>query len=258
MFVVEGTKMLDELLTSGFDLYAIYALESYLPSLQISGKLPENIKIVAVTESELQKISAQRSPNKVLAVAFLPQETLAAFPGHTAAGIEATAREQATGDDSKGTLPAAGFWLALDTIQDPGNMGTIIRIADWFGMAGIIASEDSAAFYSPKVVQASMGSVFRVRLRQGNLAGILPALNIPVYGALLNGRSIYQQSFEGEGILLLGNESKGIAPGLRKYISHPVGIPRFGAAESLNVATAAAVICSEVKRKAVSVSKSRE
>lgn len=232
LFIVEGTKMLNELLTSGLNLYAIYALETYLPSLQISAKLPENIKIAALTETELQKISTQRTPNKVLAVAYLPRN----------------AREGLFGQ-RPGPAKPGRIWLALDTIQDPGNMGTIIRIADWFGMEGVLASEDSVEFYNPKVVQASMGSLFRVKLYQGNLAEELVKTSMPVYGALLDGKSLYEERFSGEGVLLLGNESKGISPGLKKYITHPVTIPRFGGAESLNVATAAAVICSEIRRR---------
>lgn|SRR5690606_1106110 len=228
LFIVEGTKMVNELLTSGFSLYAIYALETYLPSLQISAKLPENIKIAAVTESELHKMSAQRSPNKVLAVAYLPQD--------------------AVEDDSEQWRPGA-MWMALDKLQDPGNMGTIIRIADWFGMAGVIASEDSVEFFNPKVVQASMGSIFRVKLQQRDLVQTFREADVPVYGALLNGESLYETGFRTPGILLLGNESQGITPQLKPYITHPVTIPAFGRAESLNVATAAAVICSEIRRK---------
>ena len=229
LFIVEGTKMLNELLTSGLNLYAIYALETYLPFLQISTKLPENIKIAAVTEAQLRKMSTLHTPNRVLAVAYVPQD-----------------------DDLLPLSPdyfRRNMLLALDGVQDPGNMGTIIRIADWFGIRTVLASENSVEFYNPKVVQASMGSLFRVKLRQLSLVEVFKSLKVSVYGALLEGRNIYEEEFGEKGILLLGNESKGISPELKAYITHPVTIPRFGAAESLNVATAAAVICSEIRRK---------
>lgn len=229
MFIVEGTKMLDELLTSGFKLYAVYALETYLPFLQISAKLPVNIKIAAVTEAELGKMSALHTPNKVLAVAYMPQDDVLL--------------------SLSGDYFRQNMLLALDEVRDPGNMGTIIRIADWFGIRAVLASENSVEFYNPKVAQASMGSLFRVKLQRLSLPGLLKSLHVPVYGALLEGRNIYEEDFTEKGILLLGNESKGISPELKACITHPVTIPRFGAAESLNVATAAAVICSEIRRK---------
>lgn len=234
MFIVEGTKMLDELLTSGLNPYAIYALETYLPSLQISAKLPENITIASVTEAELKKMSALHTPNKVLAVVYVPQ-----YHAPMSELLKLSEKARSNGE----------MLLALDDVQDPGNMGTIIRIADWFGIDTVLASENSVEFYNPKVVQASMGSLFRVKLQQANLPDLLREAKAVVYGALLEGRNIYEESFAAGGILLLGNESKGISPGLKEYITHPVTIPRFGSAESLNVATAAAVICSEIRRK---------
>lgn len=220
--------MVNELLTSGFNLFAIYALETYLPSLQISAKLPENLKIAAVTADELRKMSTLRTPNNVLAVAHAP-------------------RNDAQTD--AGSFSQDGMWIALDTVQDPGNLGTIVRIADWFGMAGVVTSADSVEFFNPKVVQASMGSIFRVKLQQRNLEEWLRQVPVPVYGALLEGNNLYQTHFQMPGIVLLGNESKGISPALMSFITHPVTIPSFGSAESLNVASAAAIICSEVCRK---------
>ncbi|HYH57026.1 MAG TPA: RNA methyltransferase [Anseongella sp.] len=174
-------------------------------------------------------MSTLHTPNRVLAVAYVPQD-----------------------DDLLPLSPdyfRRNMLLALDGVQDPGNMGTIIRIADWFGIRTVLASENSVEFYNPKVVQASMGSLFRVKLRQLSLVEVFKSLKVSVYGALLEGRNIYEEEFGEKGILLLGNESKGISPELKAYITHPVTIPRFGAAESLNVATAAAVICSEIRRK---------
>lgn len=256
MFLVEGVKMVNELLRSTFRVHALYALEPCLNSLQISTKLPENIKTAPVGETELRKISALSTPNKVLAVVHIPQSAGIPRPGSGTGSF----RESDPGNDAgeAGEMapyghagPGCGtdLLIALDNVQDPGNMGTIIRIADWFGISAVVASPDSVEFYNPKVVQASMGSLFRVQLRQARLEELLERAGAPVYGALLEGKSIYEEPFSMNGILLLGNESKGLSPGLGRYITHPVTIPRLGTAESLNVAVASAVICSEMRRK---------
>lgn len=254
MFLVEGVKMVHELLRSTFRVHALYALEPYLNSLQISTKLPENIKTVPVGETELRKISALSTPNNVLAVVHIPQP--AGFPlpdgGMGSVSEPASGNAPGAGGEIAGAGGAGrdeGLLIALDNVQDPGNMGTIIRIADWFGIGGVAASPDSVEFYNPKVVQASMGSLFRVVLRQVRLEELLESTGGPVYGAMLEGKSIYEEPFTANGILLLGNESKGLSPALGRYVTHSVTIPRLGAAESLNVAVASAVICSEIRRK---------
>ena len=134
----------------------------------------------------------------------------------------------------------------LDGIQDPGNMGTIIRTADWFGLSQIICSHDCADLYNPKVVQATMGSIARVRCLYKNLAEWDMPPNIPVYGALLHGENIFSVNKTTEGILVIGNESKGIREPLLSQITHPITIPKYGNAESLNVAVAAGIIMGQM------------
>ncbi len=141
------------------------------------------------------------------------------------------------------------FSLVLDGVQDPGNMGTIIRIADWFGIVHIICSEDTVDIYNPKVVQASMGSLARVKVHYTDLSEFFGQIKLPIYGALLDGESIYDTDFGTEGLLLMGNEGNGIRPEIQKLATKAVTIPRIGKAESLNVAIATALFCSESARK---------
>ena len=140
------------------------------------------------------------------------------------------------------------FSLALDGVQDPGNMGTIIRTADWFGIEHIFCSEDSVDAYNPKVVQATMGSLARVKVHYADLATVLTESQLPTFGALLDGQNIYNTNFGGEGIIVMGNEGNGISAQIQDIISTPVTIPQAGQAESLNVAMATAIFCSEVRR----------
>jgi TrmH family RNA methyltransferase len=140
------------------------------------------------------------------------------------------------------------FSIVLDGVQDPGNMGTIIRTADWFGITDIICSTDTVDAYNPKVVQASMGSLSRIRVHYTELSTALPKVNLPIFGAMLDGEVIYKTDFGKEGLLLMGNEGNGIRPELQKLITTAVTIPRGGKAESLNVAIATALFCSEISR----------
>lgn len=143
------------------------------------------------------------------------------------------------------------FSLVLDNIQDPGNMGTIIRTADWFGIADIICSEDTVDVYNPKVVQATMGSLARVNIHYNNLAEVLPKIKLPIFGAMLDGENIYNTGFGTEGLLIMGNEGNGISPAIEGLITTKITIPRAGEAESLNVAIATAILCSEIKRNSM-------
>ena len=144
--------------------------------------------------------------------------------------------------------------LALDGVQDPGNLGTIIRIADWFGITHIYCSQDTADVYNPKVVQATMGSIARVKVEYGNLLALVESLpaDVPVYGTLLDGDNIYQQQLENRGLIVMGNEGKGISPALAKKVNRRLLIPNFpegrATADSLNVAIATAITCSEFRR----------
>ena len=132
--------------------------------------------------------------------------------------------------------------LMLDGIQDPGNLGTIIRTADWFGVREIICSKETVDCFNPKVIQSSMGSLFRIPIRYTLLSDVLAQTELPVYGALLDGKNMYEQSLNKKGIIVIGNEGKGISDALRPFISHPLFIPRYGEAESLNASIATAVI----------------
>jgi len=139
--------------------------------------------------------------------------------------------------------------IALDDVRDPGNLGTIIRIADWYGIRKLILSEQCADIYNPKVLNSSMGSFTRVICYYTNLENYLKTLDFPVYGAILEGENIYKSPLSPNGIILMGNESKGISEALSPYITHKITIPQFGEAESLNVAVATAVICDNFRRK---------
>ena len=141
---------------------------------------------------------------------------------------------------------AKNLTLVLDGIQDPGNMGTIMRIADWFGIRQIVASKDTVDIYNPKVVQASMGGICRVDVWYATLDELLAKAKVPVYGALLNGKSIYEVEKVNEGLLVIGNEGNGISDEIKLYITNPITIPKFGGAESLNAAVATGIILSHM------------
>lgn len=177
--------------------------------------------VVRISESALDQISGLQTPNKVLAIAKQPAMVF--------------------------TPPEKGQWiLALDGIKDPGNMGTLIRIADWFGIHQIVASEDSVEVFNPKVIQSTMGSFARVNLAYTSLEAYFKEAALPILGALLNGNSIYSQPTLKEGILVIGNESNGISESLLSFITIPVSIPRVGGAESLNAAVAGGILLSHL------------
>ena len=223
-FVAEGFKVVDDLLAlQPADL--IVATQEWL-----HGKhLADQTEVVEVTEEELKKVSFLQHPQQVLAVF-----------------------KQATSGDY--SINTNELNLALDGVQDPGNLGTIIRIADWFGITHIYCSQDTADVYNPKVVQATMGSIARVKVEYGNLLALVESLpaDVPVYGTLLDGDNIYQQQLENRGLIVMGNEGKGISPALAKKVNHRLLIPNFpegrATADSLNVAIATAITCSEFRR----------
>lgn len=217
LFLVEGAKLVEELLQSGLNVRKIYALPVW------AEKYSQLSQLTVITEEELEKISNLQTPNQVLALVEQPETT-------------------------SEPLLANQLTLVLDNIQDPGNLGTIIRIADWFGIHQIVASMDTVELYNPKVIQSTMGSYARVQVWYRPLAGFLSTVSLPVYGALLNGQNMYEIAPLKEGILLIGNESKGIHADLLPFVSHPVTIPRIGGAESLNAAVAAGIIVSHLTR----------
>jgi RNA methyltransferase, TrmH family len=212
LFIAEGPKLAEELLQSNFEIKHVYATKPWLETQSVL-----HVPITEITDAELTRISKLQTPNQVLIIA--KQNELANDPAF------------------KNNLT-----IVLDGIQDPGNMGTIIRIADWFGIKQIIASEDSVEIYNPKVVQSTMGSICRVDVWYKELAEIITNVDVPVYGALLNGENIYKTKHLNEGVLVIGNESKGIREPLKSKITHPVTIPKVGAAESLNAGVATGII----------------
>jgi TrmH family RNA methyltransferase len=227
-FAVEGEKCVHELLRSGFEICGIYALEKWikLNSELITKKKPD---VYEVSDDELQRISAFDAPNKVLAVARIPE----------------------TGAPSAGVFP--GLVLCLDNIKDPGNLGMIIRTAEWFGIKNIVCSSESADAYNSKTVQSSMGSLFRINIFYSDLRAFISGApeNTKVYGSILDGDNIYNKKLDKNGIIIIGNESRGISENLIPLINETLMIPPFagGQAESLNAALANAIICYEFRRQ---------
>lgn len=222
LFIVEGIKSVTEFIHSDYLVNSVFCTENVMPKL---AKLPQKIKLNQISNADLDKISTLTTSQNILALVEIPDNNK----------IE--------------TLPLRGkFTLVLDGVQDPGNLGTIIRTADWFGLQQIICSEDCVEAYNPKVVQATMGSLSRIKIQYGDLSSILKNPEVPVFGAMLNGVSITKTNFGTEGIIVLGNEGNGVSEPIRSKITHRVTIPGLGKAESLNVAVCASLFCYELKR----------
>jgi TrmH family RNA methyltransferase len=222
-FLVEGHKSIAEFINSGYQTETIYHTAAFDPKVL---KLSQKINLCEISVTEVDKISSLKTPPDVLAKVEIPQ-----WP----ALAEKQLRDK--------------FSIVLDGIQDPGNLGTIIRIADWFGIENIICSDDTVDAYNPKVVQASMGSLARVKVHYVKLTAFLSKIKLPLFGALLDGENIYDTEFGKEGLILMGNEGSGLRPEVQKLVAKIVTIPRIGKAESLNVAIATALFCSEATRK---------
>jgi TrmH family RNA methyltransferase len=222
VFLVEGLKSVNEFIQSAYSIQTIYHTPAIAPKLL---KLSHKINTIEISLTILQKISSLKSPADVIAVVKIPDWPVL-----------------------EPVLFKNKFSLVLDGIQDPGNMGTIIRTADWFGITDIVCSEDTVDVYNSKVVQATMGSLSRVNVHYTDLTPILSIADVPVYGALLNGDNIYDTTFGSEGLIVMGNEGNGLRPEIIKLVEKAITIPRFGGAESLNVAIATAIFCSEINR----------
>jgi TrmH family RNA methyltransferase len=234
LFVAEGVKIVNDLLHSGIKVKQIYSSRNFQLSI-----FNYHIDVIRIKESELKRISSLSSPNEVLAVCEIPRYDL---------------HFQKLNQKLN---------LVLDGIQDPGNLGTIIRIADWFGIGDIICSNETVEVYNPKVIQATMGSISRVKVHYTDLPRFLSeakAAQFPVYGASLEGENIYENSLETKGLVVIGNESKGISAELLPFLTHKLYIPSFSShlshlppgtsgAESLNAAIATSIICSEFRRR---------
>ncbi len=221
VYIIEGPKIIEEaLLSKSLIVKKIYALEEWFATNEQS--IP-TIASETITLYELQKISQLKTPNQVLAVVEIPAADNFKFDNNN-------------------------LGLMLDGIQDPGNLGTIIRIADWFGIKQIVCSNDTADAYNAKVVQATMGSIFRVELYYTELAQWMDTCtHLLYYGAALNGKPLSKISKLEKGIIVIGNESKGIRPTIMERLSGTITIEKWGQAESLNAAVATGIILSHLR-----------
>lgn len=222
LFVAEGRKLVQEVMQSDFRIRAIYTTGDSVAS-----------EAIAVSPKDMERMSHLKTPTEAIALVEIPIYKQDINPNNE-------------------------LILALDNIQDPGNMGTIIRLADWFGIRNIVCSPSTVDCYNPKVVQATMGAILRTRVHYCNLDAALKnavSNNIPVYGTFLEGENIYDSTLEpNRGVIVMGNEGNGISPTAAQYITHRLFIPPYpatesSASESLNVAIATAVVCSEFRRR---------
>lgn len=220
LFVVQGAKSVIELLKSAFEIVMIAGTEDYLQKINI----PKTAEVFESSEDELRSLGDFQSNESLVAVARMKLNK----------SIDIGKNE---------------FGLLLDDIRDPGNLGTIIRTADWYGINKIVASLETADLYNSKVVTSTMGSFTRVEVYYTDLVSYLDRSNHRVFGAYLEGENIHKVSFGNGGLILVGNESRGISPSLERYVTDKITIPRFGAAESLNAAIATAVICDNLRRR---------
>ncbi|MDN3596746.1 TrmH family RNA methyltransferase [Zunongwangia endophytica] len=217
LFVVEGIKVIRELLNSDFQLEKLFASEAIFD-------ISED-QFVLADERELKKITFLKTPQTALALFKIPQPKLETLDDLT---------------------------IALDGVRDPGNLGTIIRLCDWFGVKNLVCSKDTVDCYNPKVIQSSMGSITRVNVIYENLAEFLQDQDLVTYGTFMEGENVYQKQLQEKSVLVMGNEANGITSEIEKLISEKISIPQFGQSqetESLNVATATAIFLSEFRRK---------
>ena len=217
LFFAEGVKCIQELVQSNFELEHLYTIQDDFEEVIAANK-------TLISDIELKKISALTTPNSCLAIFKMPQEK---------------------------AIIESGLILALDSIRDPGNLGTILRLCDWFGIEQLICSKETVDIYNPKVVQATMGSITRVNVNYVDLNGFIAQTKLPVFGTFMDGENIYKCNLPQEGIIIMGNEANGISSELEQLVQNRLTIPRFGnlqKTESLNVATATAIILSEFRR----------
>lgn len=219
LFVAEGIKTIQELLNSHFKLHQLYTTTldfGVLDDLQ-----------TLITPKELKKISFLKSPNSALAVFEIPKPK---------------------------PININQLVIALDDIRDPGNLGTIIRLCDWYGISELICSLETVDCYNPKVIQATMGSITRVNISYKNLSEVLSTSQVNIFGAFMDGKNVYKSELPNSGVLVLGNEANGISEAVENLVTQRVSIPRFGQlkiTESLNVANATAILLSEFKRRSI-------
>ena len=215
LFVVEGVKVVQEFLNSSYELEIVFSTDTDFSSTN---------KFIEVTDQELKKISSLKNPNKVLAIFKIPNQINPIM---------------------------GGLILALDSINDPGNLGTIIRLCDWFGIEQLVCSNETVDCFNSKVVQASMGSLTRVAVSYLDLKKYLQNALVPIFVADMDGLNVYKTKLPDSALLVLGNEANGISDEIKQLVTTKITIPRYGAfqqTESLNVATASAILLSEFRR----------
>ena len=215
LFVVEGVKVVQEFLNSSYELDIVFSSDTDFSSTN---------KFIEVTDQELKKISSLKNPNKVLAIFKIPNQINPIM---------------------------GGLILALDSINDPGNLGTIIRLCDWFGIEQLVCSNETVDCFNSKVVQASMGSLTRVAISYLDLKKYLQNASVPIFVADMDGLNVYKTKLPDSAVLVLGNEANGISDEIKQLVTTKITIPRYGAfqqTESLNVATASAILLSEFRR----------
>ena len=222
LFVAEGEKLIDEIRSSALRIHKIYALEGIFTGAEVE----------VVSPKEMERLSLLKTPSKAVAVVEIPRHKLRL-------------------EELKGQLV-----LALDEVQNPGNLGTIIRLADWFGITHVVCSPNSADCFNPKVVQATMGAILRVKVHYVDLERFLhdaAAEQIPRYGTFLEGENLYTTQLSEGGIVIMGNEGRGISEPIQKLVTHKLLIPAYPAdrptSESLNVAMATGIVCAEFRRR---------
>ncbi|MEZ4839715.1 TrmH family RNA methyltransferase [Flavobacterium sp.] len=217
LFIAEGFKVIQELFESHYEMQDFFSTDASL-------SLNNSIYPQVITESDLKKISCLKTPNVCLA-------TFKKLPSQP--------------------IVEQGLTLVLDDVRDPGNLGTIIRLCDWFGIEQLICSEETVDVYNPKVIQATMGSIARVNVVYTPLNGFLENTTLPIYGAFMEGEVVYEASFSADAVLIMGNEANGVSQAIATFVDKKISIPRFGKlqkTESLNVATATAILLSEFRR----------
>ena len=228
-FVAEGPKLVGELLPYSTPLYVAATKEWLAQYRHLLGKVGE---VDEVSREELERASLLRTPQSVLAVMPIPVP------------------------DNHLSIDGSQLVLALDGVQDQGNLGTILRIADWFGIHQILCSEGTADVYNPKCVQSCMGALARVSVRYCNLPEVLSKAEVPVFGTFLDGKNIYEEELSQGGIIVMGNEGNGISKEVGKLVSHRLYVPNFPlgstTTESLNVAVATGIVCAEFRRRILS------
>ncbi len=220
-FVVEGAKSVSELLKSDFETLTLLGNSNFF--LAHEKKIDKSIETIEVTEKELSELGSFQSNETVIAVARMKKNVAVAFHQNE-------------------------YGIVLDDIRDPGNLGTIIRIADWYGVKNIVASEQTADFYNSKVISASMGSFCRVNVFYTSIASYLDDAKTTVYGTFLNGDNVHHTTFEKGGLIVIGNEAHGISVEVERFVDHRISIPRFGQAESLNAGVATAIVLDNLRR----------